>query len=190
MNWIENWFCGTAMWRRVTERKLVPWLVAGYELGEHVLEVGAGPGATTRALRDRAKRITSLEVDSKLVVRLAKRHNHKASEVLQGDAAALPFASERFSAVIAILVLHHMKSSGSQNHAFEEFYRVLRPGGLFLAFEIQDGWVQRMSHIKSTFVPVSPSSVFARLATAGFSRISVDVERGAYRVGAMREIVS
>ena len=47
MNKFENWFCGSCIWRFVTERKLLPWILSGYALGDHVLEVGAGPGATT-----------------------------------------------------------------------------------------------------------------------------------------------
>ena len=44
MNRLENWFCASTIWRFFTERKLLPWIVSGYRLGDHVLEVGAGPG--------------------------------------------------------------------------------------------------------------------------------------------------
>jgi hypothetical protein len=57
---------------------------------------------------------------------------------------------------------------------------------MFFAFEIRDGWLQRAGHIRSTFVPVSPASAFARLTVAGFSRIAVDIERTAFRVCALR----
>jgi ubiquinone/menaquinone biosynthesis C-methylase UbiE len=186
MNRVENWFCGSAMWRMVTERKLLPWIVSGVALGDHVLEVGAGPGATTGALRRMVKRVTSLEYDRRSVSRLAHRHRNSGAEMLQGDAATLPFAAGMFSSVIAILVLHHMRSRELQDRAFAEFHRVLRPGGVFLAFEIQDGWLHRVSHIKSTFVPVTPASALGRLTTAGFSRIDLDLQRGGYRIIAKR----
>ncbi len=163
MNKFENWFCGSAVWRFVTERKLLPWILSGYALGDHVLEVGAGPGATTAELQRRAGRVTSLEYDPSYVAKLAERHT-----------------------VIAVLVLHHLKSPEQQNAAFQEFHRVLRPGGMFFAFEIRDGWLQRAGHIRSTFVPVSPASAFARLTIAGFSRIAVDIERRGFRVCALR----
>ena len=63
MNRFENWFCSSSIWRFVTERKLLPWMLSGYALGDHVLEVGAGPGATTDELLRRAGRVTSLEYD-------------------------------------------------------------------------------------------------------------------------------
>ena len=186
MNTFENWFCGSSLWRLVTERKLLPWILSGYALGDHVLEVGAGPGATTDELLRRAGRVTSLDYDPSFVSKLAKRHRNSNVTVVRGDAAALPFPDHTFSSVIAVLVLHHLKSPEQQNDAFQEIHRVLRPGGMFFAFEIRDGWLHRVGHYHSTFVPVSPAAAFARLTVAGFSRIAVDIERTAFRVCALR----
>jgi len=188
MNRFENWFCGSSLWRFVTERKLLRWIFTGYPLGEHVLEVGAGPGATTDELLRRAGRVTSLEYDPSFVARLAEKHKDKGSRVtvVQGDAAALPFPDNAFSSVVAVLVLHHLRSREQQDRAFQEFHRVLRPGGMFFAFEIRDGWLHRVGHYKSTFVPVAPGSAFGRLTLAGFSRIAVDIQRSAFRVAALR----
>jgi len=63
---------------------------------------------------------------------------------------------------------------------------VLRPAGVFLALEIPDGWLNRVGHIRSTFVPVTPASAFARLTTAGFSKVTVDFRRGGFRIRALR----
>ena len=186
MNKFENWFCGSSIWRFVTERKLLPWILSGYALGDHVLEVGAGPGATTKELLRRAGRVTSLEYDHSYVAKLAERHKSSGVTVVQGDAAALPFPDHTFSSVVAVLVLHHLRSPEQQNNAFREFHRVLRPGGMFFAFEIRDGWLHRVGHYHSTFVPVSPACAFGRLTVAGFSRIAVDIERSAFRVAALR----
>src|SRR2546422_11508527 len=109
MNRFENWFCGSSIWRFVTERKLLPWILSGYALGDHVLEVGAGPGATTDALLRRAVRVTSVEYDPSYVAKLAQRYKHKRVTVVQGDASTLPFPDHTFSSVVAVLVLHHLK---------------------------------------------------------------------------------
>lgn len=186
MNRFENWFCGSSLWRAITERRLLPWILSGYSLGDHVLEIGAGPGAATNELRRRSSRVTSLEYEGSSVAKLAaKRHGNNAT-ILQGDAARLPFADETFSCVIAVLVLHHLKSKEQQDRAFAEAHRVLRPAGVFLACEIQDGWLQRAGHIKSTFVPVQPSSAFGRLDAAGFCKIAVEFQSGAFRICALR----
>ncbi len=186
MNRFENWFCGSSIWRRMTRDRVLPWIVSGTELGEHVLEIGAGPGAATEELRRRAGRVTSLEYSHVFALGIARRSQMTNGAVLQGDASALPFPEKTFSAAIAILVLHHLKSREAQERAFSEIFRVLRPGGVFLAVEIQDGWLQRVGHIRSTFVPLAPTSAPGRLAAAGFSSVSIDFLRGAYRLRASR----
>jgi ubiquinone/menaquinone biosynthesis C-methylase UbiE len=186
VNRFENWFCASSYWRRLTRKQLLPWLLSGTELGEHVLEIGAGPGAATEELRKHAGRVTSLEYSHAFAAGLARRSQGTNGAVLQGDASALPFPEKTFSAAIAVLVLHHLKTREAQVRAFAEVFRVLRPGGAFLAVEIQDGWLQRIGHIRSTFVPVGPASAPHRLAAVGFSTVSIDFLRGAYRFRALR----
>jgi ubiquinone/menaquinone biosynthesis C-methylase UbiE len=186
MNRFETWFCGSSYWRYVTRRQLLPWMVEGSELGEHVLELGAGPGAATEELRLRAGRVTSLEYDHGFAARLAARLSGANASVIQGDAATLPFSGGTFTSVIAILMLHHLRSNEVQDRAFAEIGRVLRPGGVFLAFEIPDGWLNRVGHMRSTFVPVDPATASARLAAAGFSRATVDLWRSGFRIRALR----
>jgi ubiquinone/menaquinone biosynthesis C-methylase UbiE len=170
----------------MTRKQVIPWLLSAVELGEHVLEIGAGPGAATEELRKRAGRVTSLEYSHAFAVGLAQRVQSANGEVLQGDASALPFPEKTFSAATAVLVLHHLKSREAQERAFAEILRVLQPGGVFLAIEIQDGWLRRIAHIRSTFVPVAAASVPERLAAVGFSSVSIDFLRGAYRLRALR----
>src|SRR5437660_3023730 len=186
MNRYETWFCGTRLWRWVTRRQVLPWILQGSELGEHVLELGAGPGAATEELRRLADRVTSLEYDHAFAAKLGARVNDSNATAIQGDAATLPFADNAFSAAIAILMLHHLRSNELQDRAFAETWRVLRPGGVFLAFDIQDGWMHRVAHIRSTFVPLLPASAFARLTAAGFSKVTVDIQRGGFRIRALR----
>ncbi|MBZ5703661.1 MAG: class I SAM-dependent methyltransferase [Acidobacteriia bacterium] len=186
MNRLENWFCASALWRSFTRRRLLPWVLEGAGLGEHVLEVGAGFGAATEELQRRTPRLTSLEYAADSVTRLAARRQGTSSGVVRGDAAALPFPDATFSSVVAILVLHHLRSLAAQDRAFAEIHRVLRPGGVFLAFEISDSWIGRLAHIRSTFVPVDPAGVRVRLAAAGFSRVTVDFQRSAFRLRALR----
>src|SRR5260370_40623965 len=111
MNKFENWFCGLSLWRFVTERKLLPWILSGYALGDHVLEVGAGPGATTDELQRRAGRVTSLEYDTSYVSKLAERHRSSRVTRVQGEPADFPVPHHTFSSVAAVLVLQQSKST-------------------------------------------------------------------------------
>jgi hypothetical protein len=44
------------------ERKLLPWALAGVDLGDELLEVGPGPGLTTDILRQQTRRLTCIEI--------------------------------------------------------------------------------------------------------------------------------
>ncbi|HEY4817297.1 MAG TPA: class I SAM-dependent methyltransferase [Candidatus Acidoferrum sp.] len=194
MNTLENWFCSSRAWRYVTQQKLLPWLLADSHLGDHVLELGAGPGAATSELRRRAPRVTSLEYSHGLAVVLAHRISNASTSIVnastsivQGDAALLPFAGSTFSSTVAVLVLHHLRSSERQDRAFAEIHRVLRPGGQLFAFEIQDGWLNRVLHTNSTLVPLGLEGLNGRLTRAGFAEITVALRGGAFRFRASRK---
>jgi len=184
MNSFENWFCASGLWRYLTERRWLPWAVEGTDLGQHILEVGAGPGAATVELTRSARSVTSLEYSHDFCVRLQARVD--AASVVQGDASVLPFKSQTFTGAIAVLVLHHLRSSDAQDRAFAEIFRVLKAGGVFVALEIEDGWLTRVTHFRSTFVPVSTDRLNNRLPAAGFSNVSVTNRSGAIRIRAER----
>src|SRR5260370_38454321 len=115
MNAYETWFCGTRLWRWMTRRQLLPWIMQGSELGEHVLEVGAGLGAATEELARLAGRVTSLENDHAFAVKLCARMNGSSSAVIQADAAALPFEDKTFSCPIGMFMLNNLRSSELQD---------------------------------------------------------------------------
>jgi len=185
MNALENWYCSTSFWRWMTRERLLPWLLGGADVGDHVLEIGAGAGAATAELRKRARHVVSLEYDHLFAAKLARRNDNAG--VVQGDAASLPFADRTFSSAIAVLVLHHLRTREQQDRAFAEAHRVLQPGAHFFAFEIPDGWLNRVIHIKSTFVPVQAEALEARLAAAGFVDIALDRRAGGFSVRAARK---
>lgn len=186
MNSFEKCYCGSALWRYLTRQELLPWMLHGSVLGEHVLELGAGAGPATTELARRAPRVTSLEYDHSSALKLRTRTNHSNVSVIQGDAAALPFANDSFSSVLAILMLHHLKSPELQDRALSEVHRVLRRGGVFLAFDIPNSWIHRIAHIRSTFVPLDPETANQRLVAAGLAQVTLDSRSGGFRIRAMR----
>lgn len=186
MNTLEHFFCSSSFWRYFSERKLLPWVFSGHRLGEHVLEIGAGYGAATRYLRRCAERVTTLEYDQTSILKLKRQHDGDGVSAVCGDGAGLPFASDTFSSVVAILLLHHLKSAELQNRMLAETMRVLRPGGVLVGFEITDSWMNRVVHIRSTFTPFAPAPAMAQLTETGFGKVSVDVRGGVYRFSAAR----
>ncbi len=130
MNRAHALVCSSGRWARVVERELLPWALKGVELGEDVLEVGPGYGATTRVLARRMGGLTALEIEPRYCERL-RRTLPESVAVEQGDATRMPFPDGRFSAVVCFTMLHHVPSAPLQDRVFGEVARVLRDGGTF-----------------------------------------------------------
>ena len=97
-------------WAAKLESDLLPWIERVGDLGDDVLEVGPGPGLTTDILRLAAAVVTAVEIDHALAAALADRLADTNVDVHEGDAAAMAFAADRFTAATAFLVLHHVPS--------------------------------------------------------------------------------
>jgi SAM-dependent methyltransferase len=90
-----------------------------------VLDAGCGDGALAAAAADTPLRVVGLDAAAPMV-RAARRHG----PVVQGDVTALPVAAASMDAVVSVNVLDHLDRPADALH---EAYRVLRPGGLFVA---------------------------------------------------------
>lgn len=158
-------------------KDLLPWLTAGGDLGDDVLELGPGPGRTTDLLRELCERVTAVELDGRLAQALADRLRGSAVEVVHGDGTSTGLASSRFSSVTCFHVLHHVPSHELQDQLFAEACRVLRPGGALLVADALDQDATRKRHTDEgeTFLPVTPDGVVGRLQVAGFSSVAVEV---------------
>jgi SAM-dependent methyltransferase len=184
MNTFHRWYCRTGHWRRTVEERLLPWALAGVDLGPDVLEIGPGPGVTTDALAHRIPRLTALEIDATLATALRRRH--AAVRVVEGDATALPFPDGSFSGAVAFTMLHHVPSPEAQDRLLGEVHRVLRPGGLFAGSDSTPSLVFRLAHFRDTMQLVDPDGFAERLARAGFRDPEVRTARGAFRFRARR----
>jgi SAM-dependent methyltransferase len=172
MNLLHRYVCSSKRWNGLVAENLPP-LLDGVDLGDDVLEIGPGFGATTDVLAGRLPRLTSVEIDEASVHRLRARFGERVS-IVHGDGAALPFPDGRFSAVVCFTMLHHVPSPAQQDRLFAEARRVLRPGGSFLAADSRVSWAFRLVHLGDTLVPVEPDTLPDRLTRAGFASARVD----------------
>jgi SAM-dependent methyltransferase len=133
----ERVFCRSAPWRWFARTVVLPWALQGEPLRGEVLELGSGSGAMAAAILEQSPsaRLTATDYDPRMVETLERRlarFGGRAS-VLRADAAALPFESATFDAVVAFLMLHHV---GRWEDALAEAARVLRPDGVLLAYDL------------------------------------------------------
>lgn len=103
---------------------------AGIAPGQHVLDIGCGPGALTTVLVERLGVAAVQACDPSPPFVAACIARHPGVDVRPGRAEALPFDGGAFDAVLAQLVLHFVSEPAV---AAGEMRRVLRPGGVAAA---------------------------------------------------------
>jgi malonyl-CoA O-methyltransferase len=144
-----------------------------------VLDVGAGTGFFSAALAERypEARVIAVDLAEGMLRQAAKRF---AGWRVVGDAEALPVASRSVDLVFSNVALQWASSAEA---AFQEFHRVLRPGGrlLFTSFgpgtlrELREAWARVDSHTHVNEF-IGPDLLRARLCEAGFVGISLHHE--------------
>lgn len=178
MNRYHQRLCRSADWAAHVADTVVPRVLDGVPLGDRVLELGPGYGASTRPLAERTKSLTALESDPKLASRLRAQLGQSVT-VVDGDATDMAFGTATFTAAVCCTMLHHLPSSAAQDRLFAEVARVLVPGGVFAGTDSQPSWRFRLIHLADTCNPVDPGTLAGRLTAAGFSQVKIDTSDGA-----------
>jgi SAM-dependent methyltransferase len=188
MNRAHAVLCSSGWWARTVERDLLPWGLADVDLGEGVLEIGPGFGATTRVLAHRPGSLTVVELSEGYCKRLRRTLGDDV-EVVQADATKMPFADGRFSGVVCFTMLHHVPSRELQDRLLGEVSRVLRPGGVFAGTDsLGTGRAFKLLHVGDTLVPVSPDELPARLESVGLVEPTVDAGGRSFRFRARKPL--
>jgi SAM-dependent methyltransferase len=147
--------CASDEWRDALKQWIMPWALTGVELGNDVIEIGPGPGLTTDELR---QQVAGSNVD-----------------VVNADATAMPLEADRFTGAVSFTMLHHVPTTDLQNRIFAELARVLAPTGVLVLSDSIASDELRAFHDGDTYNPIDPTTIDARLATAGFDAIDVRV---------------
>jgi ubiquinone/menaquinone biosynthesis C-methylase UbiE len=188
MNWPHALICSSGWWARTVERELLPWGLAGVDLGEDTLEIGPGFGATTRVLARRPGSLTVLELAERYCERLRNKLDRDI-EIVQGDATAMPFADGSFSSVVCFTMLHHVPSPELQDRVLAEVSRVLRQGGTFAGTDsLGTGRAFKLLHLHDTLVPVGPDGLPARMEHAGLIEPRVETGGSSMRFRARKPL--
>lgn len=153
---------------------VLEWLAA--QPGEHILDLGCGDGQLTARLAQSGAQTQGVDASAQMVA--AARARGVVAD--QASAETLPYADASFDAVFSNAALHWVRD---QNAMLREVYRVLRPGGRFVA-EMgghgniaairvalaavlqQHGFGNRQSD--TNYYP-TPEAYTRRLTTAGFT---------------------
>lgn len=172
MNLVHRLCCSSPYWARSVEHKLLPWALAGVDLGDDTLEIGPGYGANLRCLVEMTPQLTAVEIDAPMTERLQARYGARA-RIINGDGTDTGLPAGKFSSVVCFTMLHHVPTPALQNRLFDEAFRVLKPGGVFAGSDGVHSTTFRLLHIRDTYNPVSPETLPDRLQRSGFADVQV-----------------
>jgi SAM-dependent methyltransferase len=113
-------------------------LFRGYvPLGADVLDWGAGNGHFSYFLQRAGYRASGYSFSECTYRDTLPDPSYRFLEGSPNDPVSLPFQSSQFDAVTSVGVLEHVRETGGDEVAsLREIVRVLRPGGLFIAFHL------------------------------------------------------
>ncbi len=190
MNLLHHWILNSSYWKRTVIEEIVPWGLAGADLGNNVLELGPGPGVTTGLLRQSPGRLTCVEIDPKLAHSLRRRFAGSNVTVVNADAAALPFPDSSFSGAVAFTMFHHVPSPQLQDRILAEVRRVLQPSGVFAGTDSRWSPMMPLVHLFDTMVLAPPETMSSRLQAAGFTDIAVETAKTRFRFRGRKPLMS
>jgi ubiquinone/menaquinone biosynthesis C-methylase UbiE len=149
-----------------------------------LVDVGCGPGYLLEVMARRFSHLRLVGVDiSEEIVTKARGNlsGFKNVEFKVAGSHRLPFADNSLDFLVSTLSLHHWSKPAK---SFQEFYRVLRPGGQFLVFDVRRNppiLVHLMFRLVTTIVMPEP---FRKITEPLGSLLS------SYTPGEVRDILS
>ena len=169
----------------VRRRRLVRAALAAAP-GERVLDVGCGPGFYCAELAEEVGldgSIVGLDASTQMLSLAARRCEGYGNVALhQADATSLPVGDAGFDAAVCVQVLEYVADVPA---GLAELYRVLRPGGRVVVWDVDwatvswqsheparmervlRGWEHHLTH------PSLPRTLAPALRTAGFEQIEM-----------------
>ena len=175
MSALAGAYCRSGPWRLFARRTVLPWALDKHPLKGKVLEIGGGSGAmaagAARTFDD--VDITVTDVDHAMVEVARKRlAAYPRVHVQKADVTALPFDTGSFDMVTCYLMLHHVID---WEDSLVEVTRVLKPGGIFIGYDLTDTrlarWIHRVDG--SPHRILAPNELADQLQAVGLREISV-----------------
>lgn len=150
--------------------------------GDHILDVGCGPGRSLAEMAARSPRGRAVGVDpSDVMVASALRRNRRLVgarrvDVERAGVEALPFPDAVFDKALCVHVIYFWKDPAAP---FQEIARVLKPGGrLVVVLRTNADGAALQAFPAEVYRFPALAAVTAALEAAGFGLAAMDTARG------------
>lgn len=158
---------------------LADWALKDFEInkGSSALDIGCGGGANVARLLERCERACGVDYSPVAVAKSAMLNaqaiRDRRCEVVEGNAAALPFDDESFDVVTAFETIYFWPDIVT---CYRQVRRVLKDGGRFMIVNESDGtdpWYNSWEDVIGDMHTYTAEEIERDLKTAGFSSVSV-----------------
>ena len=151
---IERWLMGTK-WRRKVQVRETLELKAHSQLSSYgkALEVGCGNGYGQELIKQSFKpeEYTGIDLDKKSIAKALQKGVGTGNVRFQeADITNLPFEDSSYDSVFNFGCIHHVPD---WKKAFEEIYRVMKPGAEFLSIDFDKKFFKRWDPLKKWSMP-------------------------------------
>jgi ubiquinone/menaquinone biosynthesis C-methylase UbiE len=109
----------------------IPRLIEKYISSGRALDFGCGPGVSTRFFARLGFEVIGIDINKDMLKEALSEPDGIPFALI--NHGTLPFADDSFKLVSSIMVLLEMPDLRTIKEAVNEIYRVLQPGGVFLA---------------------------------------------------------
>jgi ubiquinone/menaquinone biosynthesis C-methylase UbiE/biotin operon repressor len=141
-----------------------------------IADLGAGEGAFSLLLAQRAKQVIAVDNSEKMVEvgsTLARNQNLPALEYRKGDLEAVPIADDSVDMALLSQSLHHAMHP---ERAIAEAWRILKPGGRIVILDlVQHRFAEARELYADVWLGFSEVELESLLTEAGFSGVHTSV---------------
>jgi SAM-dependent methyltransferase len=139
--------------------------------GLRFLEMGCGAGPNLLWLAKRGIRVSGIDI-SPTALRLCERNlrsaglAHKIGDLIEGSVTDVPLPDGSFDGIVEACVFQHLNRK-ERRQAFAEVARLLKPGGLFVGYMLDQGHTT-FQQKKAEQLPEDPGTLLLHDNRSGY----------------------